>query len=172
MRASGTFTEMFDVWFADDGQAWMRPERVESFLQSLDQELHAIGCRRGTGSEVKSSVTLIGHPDAIAGQNADWVTERIRQSCKILEANGALEVLGACVGTPEDTASHFHDAVAKLEALHIAIEGIGDPAAELTLGRNCADISRVNHLLRTSGDRLAAESARDHDDLQRAFMVE
>eukprot|EP00972_Heterocapsa_arctica_P032946 4846699-Heterocapsa_arctica.AAC.1 len=45
----------FDVWFADDGQGYVRPDKVEGYLQALDCELAKAGCTRGEMPDGKSS---------------------------------------------------------------------------------------------------------------------
>ena len=63
-----------DACFADDGQVFARPDRVEPFLETLDAVLARIGCARGGMPGAKSSVTLVGHPDALAALGDDRLT--------------------------------------------------------------------------------------------------
>ena len=49
---------------------------------------------------MKSVVRLVGHPDAVAAHGAEWVTERVRTTCKVDAPNSECEVLGAAVGPP------------------------------------------------------------------------
>ncbi len=174
-RKGGGPSGIFDVWFADDGQALCRPADVDCFLACLDDAVARSGCTRGEGRDVKSMVRLVGHPDALAAFHAtehsqDWITDRIRRTCRIESDNSAIEVLGSIVGAPCDRAAQFHDCVSKLEALHATLGELDDPQVELVLGRKCADISRVAHLLRTNGFFLPEDVATKHDAAQRRFL--
>gem|GEM_PF-7075693 len=162
-EAGHTFA--FDAWFADDGQAWVRPDRVDPFLRALDVQLKAIGCTRGELPSAKSAVTLIGHPDALAALDDAWLTPHVRRTCEVRAPNSATEVLGAMVGSDDAVIAQFGECAAATGELQCAIATLGDPAAELTLGRSCADVSRVNHLMRTAGDVL-------HDGPVDAFDVQ
>ena len=161
---------VFDLWYADDGQEFLRLCQVDGFLRALDGELAPVGCTRGELPAVKSSVTLIGHPAALAAVDDAWVTELVGRTCKVLAPNSAIEVLGTMVGPDSAVRQQFHERVAGTNDLHKALGQLCDPAAELTLGRSCADVARVNHLLRTSGDILAGDAATLHDYQQRCFV--
>ena len=161
----------FDLWFAGDGQIYVRPDRLDSFLKAMDAELAKAGCTRGEVPDAKSAVTLIGHPDAIASAGDTWLTPYVIQTCKVRTPNGAAEVLGAVIGSDQDVIKQFDDRVRTTGELHSAIEGLADPAIELTLGRSCADVARIGHLLRASGDVLA-DGPVSHFDLQQIAFLE
>ena len=161
---------VFDAWFADDGQAYVRPDKVDGYLQALDAELAKAGCTRGEGADVKSSVTLIGHPDVIGSLDGSWLTPYIERTCKVRAPNSSIEVLGSVVGTAAAVISQFDERVQATGAIHTAIEQLCDPAIELTLGRSCADVARVTHLLRTSGDIIVEGPVGEHDLMQQAFV--
>jgi len=63
-----------------------------------------------------------------------------------------VEVLGAVIGAPDEMRKHFSDAAQAAIDLRTAIGELDEPAAELTLGRSCADIAKVSHLFRIAGD--------------------
>ena len=133
------------------------------------------GATRGEGDDVKTVVRLIGHPDALEAfhgseESTQWVTGRIQRTCKIKAPNTSTEVLGTIVGSVEDCAAQFADKIARLEKLHSAICELDDPQVELTLGRICADVSRVIHLLRTNGGILPSGTVAAHDAAQQSFL--
>lgn len=161
----------FDFWYADDGSALMPPTLVDLYLETLDAEAARAGCTRGSGADVKSSVTLIGHPDAIADYEAEWVTDRIRDTCKLREPNAPTEVLGAILGSNDESVEQFDVQLRKLRLLHDALEPLADPAIELTLGRACADLCKTVHLLRIHGDILHERGVHEHDDIQRDYVA-
>ena len=114
---------------------------------------------------------MIGHPDAVAAYEADWITDRIRDTCKLREPNAPTEVLGAMIGQPDCAVEQFDGHLRDLRLLRDSLEPFADPAVELTLGRACADISRIVHSLRNHGDILHDRCAHEHDDLQRGFIA-
>ena len=73
------------------------------------------------------------------------------------------------IGDESEVQTFFGEKLRKLSTLHDSIAEIGDPAVELALGRCCADVSRVTHLLRSSGDFLKGNAAEEHDKLQKRF---
>ena len=148
----------------------MRPDKVEVFLRTLEIELLKAGCTRGEMPDCKSSVTLIGHPDALSHLDASWLTAYVRRTCEVRQPNSPIEVLGAIVGEAAEIIAQFQERVRATSAIHSAIEELCDPAVELTLGRSCADVARVNHLLRTSGDVIADGPIGEHDLLQQSFV--
>ena len=148
----------------------MRPDKVEGFLRALDHELALAGCTRGEMPDAKSAVTLIGHPEALAGLDGRWLTPYICRTCEVREPNAAVEVLGAVVGDIEAVFQQFDQCVKKTGAVHQAIEELDDPAMELTLSRSCADASRAHHLLRTAGDTIAEGPVGEHDLQQQALL--
>ena len=60
--------------------------------------------------------------------------------------------------------------MAKVDCLDGVLETLGDPAVELTIGRSCADVSKVGHLLRTFGDVLAGAPTAGLDGLQQSVV--
>ena len=147
-----------------------RPGSINEFLVTLDAELAKSGCTRGEVPDAKSSVTLFGHPDALAAFDDSWRTPYVERTCAVRAPNAATEVLGATLGSAEEVCAHFDASVRATGVLHTAIETLCDPATELTLGRSCADVSRVCHLLRTAGDVIADGPVAEHDRQQEAFV--
>ncbi len=120
--------------------------------------------------DAKSAVTFVGHPDALEALDGSWLTAYIRRTCEVREPNSATEVLGSVVGTPNSQAVQFLEHVEKLESLHGALEELLDPQVELILGRKCADVSKVAHLLRTNGHFLHCDVVALHDAAQQRFL--
>ena len=155
---------MFDVWYADDAQALCRPAHLDDFLRTLDEAAAKRGSVRGRGSDCKSRVRLIGHPDALAAfaaSEADtaagstmvvmgshpepgaWVTEYVAESCIVDTPNAAFECLGTIVGDDGAFQEQFARHVRKTEELYELIGGVLDPAAELALGRACGSVRKA-----------------------------
>ena len=67
---------------------------------------------------MKSSVRLIGDESAFLAIKEDleenWVTERVREICKVLEPTGHVEVLGAVIGTTMEGNQFFDERLAKI----------------------------------------------------------
>jgi len=153
----------FSFWYCDDGQAVCRPCDVGLFLECLGAAAARVGATRGEGPEVKSHVRLLGHADALAAFSEDWLTERVARTCQVGEPNADCEVLGAAAGAPAATEAAFRARTANLRELHAALAEVNDPAAELTLGRACADVARCVHLLRAAGHHVSEDALADHD---------
>ncbi len=174
-RKGLTQAGVFDFWFADDGQLICRAQDVDLVLECLDAALAKCGASRGEGSDVKSVVRLVGHPDAIdaffsCDATGDWISERIRRTCKVAAPNSAIEVLGTMLGSDLDRNAQFTECLSKLEKLHGTLSSLDDPQVEMILGRACGDVSRVTHLLRTNGGFLDNSVVSKHDDVQRCFL--
>jgi hypothetical protein len=174
-RIGGGAKPFFSAWFADDGQCICRPEDVDAYLGSLDEAIAQAGATRGAGSNVKSVVRLVGHSDALAAfaasdAAATWITERVSATCRVQEANSALEVLGAMVGPYDAQQSHFKGKLDKVAGLHEKLLSLGDPPVELVLGRMCGSVAKVAYLLRLSGNVIGAGALQQHDDQLRTFL--
>jgi len=161
----------FSFWYCDDGQVICRPADVSLFLECLDAAAAKAGATRGEGSDVKSTVKLVGHPEALASFSEDWITDSTRRTCKVGEPNSPEEVLGAMLGPQEARDEHFQSRVQKTKELQETIPEVADPATELTLGRLCANVSRVTHLLRVSGTMLSERVLLEHDDASATFVA-
>ena len=74
------------------------------------------------------------------------------------------------IGDAEEVHWQFDAHLDKLAILHDTIANLEDAATELTLSMVCAGLSKVNHLLRVSGDILHTTLTDRHDALQRAIL--
>ena len=67
---------------------------------------------------MKSTVRLIGDATAIASfhehQEESWITDRIRDTCQILEPNTTIEVLGTTIGSQKDRDDACGERLSKL----------------------------------------------------------
>ena len=165
----------------DDGQGYMRPAMLKEYLHTLDDEAAKVGAVRSAGDAAKSTAVLVGHPAALAACEAEqqqlrqqqlptWDSPSVRRACRVLEPNAPLEVLGAVIGDVEVVHRQFDAHLDKLAILHDTIANLEDAAIELTLSRVCEGLSKVNHLLRVSGDILQTTLTDRHDALQRAML--
>jgi hypothetical protein len=170
-RKASDLPGCFAAWYCDDGQAVCRPADVDLYLQCLDAAAARVGATRGEGPDVKTRVRLIGHPDAVEAFNETWLTDRIQQTCQVGEPNEATEVLGAVVGPAAAQEAHFLERVHASSELRGSLAEVADPATELTLGRLCADVSRVTHLLRASGASVSEAAAGQHDAALSDFVA-
>ena len=125
--------------------------------------------------DAKTVARLVGHPEALLAhaadpRNAEWATDHVRATCHIGEPNCDIEVLGAIVGTAAGRETQFQAKVDKLAGLHDALATLAEAPVEMVLGRLCADVSKVNYLLRLAGDTLSPEVVSSHDTEQRRFL--
>jgi len=146
-----------DVWFIDDGQVLIKPQAVDDFLRILDEELAEVGSSRGEGEGVKSVCRFFG-PQQARGQSAEWITERVRRTCKLPDSALPVKVLGALVGGTGALATggvavddQVKGKVSELVELGQLIAEVEDPATELVLTKKCADVTRLQYLLRVGG---------------------
>jgi hypothetical protein len=165
----------FTMWFADDGQLICRPADVHDIIVALDAALARAGATRGSLPDAKTIARLVGHPEALLAhaadpRNAEWATDHVRATCHIGEPNCDVEVLGAVVGTAAGREAQFHAKVNKLSELHDALCTLAEAPVEMVLGRLCADVSKVNYLLRLAGASLSPEVVSCHDSEQRRFL--
>ena len=72
-----------------------------------------------------------------------------------------MKILGAYVGDPDKIPAHFEDIMQKVKTLHASIDVVDDPATQFVLKDSCADVSKVMHLLRLSGDILSTGAHAD-----------
>ena len=177
MRAQkppGSDLSCFGFWFADDGQYFCRLSDVDLFLKCLDKAAAAAGLSRGSGDDVKSTVRLVGSDEAISSflerHEENWVTARIRSTCKILEPNSSIEVLGTVLGPLQDRDDAFAARLAKLQTLREDLADIECAGVELLLGRFCANTTKVTHLLRAHGCLLSKQLLDRFDDLAASFI--
>ena len=93
-------------------------------------------------------------------------------TCKILAPNAGAEILGAPIGDVGFVGDYLREKTIKVGQVHAALRELERPAAELLLGRCCADVAKISHLLRTVGDIVPEEVTAAFDQQQRAFVEE
>ena len=74
------------------------------------------------------------------------------------------------MGTAAGRETRFPTKVDKPAGLHDAVATLAEAPVEMILGRLCADVSKVNHLLRLAGDTLSPEVVSSHDTKQQRFL--
>lgn len=166
-RLNADDCEFFDAWYIDDGQLFCEPGRVDLVLRTLDEELAAVGATQGAidgDVDVKSSVRIVGLPEAVRDVGCGWQTEYICNTCKLPNAEAGGHVLGVDFGHAASvTDEQFSDTALKAKAVQEAIGLIGDAGIEVLLTRRCADVCKVTHLLRAIGPDLGEAVLDDHD---------
>ena len=87
-----------EEWFIDDGQAFAKPEDVETWMRQLDESISKVGGLRGSLADgaAKSSARLLC-PDGSEAAHAGWDTQYVRHATKILQRNDFTTALGACI---------------------------------------------------------------------------
>ena len=107
----------------DDGQVFCRPEHVDRVLRRLDEGMNAIGASRGTrtaGDDIKSTVRVFGN----AENSDDWVTDYVKDTCKIQTPSSECKVLGGALGPAAQHAAVYVAAVSKTAGIHEAINNM------------------------------------------------
>ena len=171
IRADG-IAEGVWFWFIDDGQLFVRPKYVDAVLRILDDELAKRGATRGAisrGDNVKSSVKCwipCGHEADCSG----WDTPYVRDTCRILDSHSDSKVLGVVLGSQLSRTAHFEAALSRAQALHEAIDSVGDAAVEVVLKSECAGVAKVVHILRATGDLLPLASLSSVDERLRVSL--
>ena len=150
-------TGVCDEWFVDDGQALVTPSKADMWLRCLDEALAGMGSTRLPESgDVKSVARLICQPGQETAYSG-WDTAYIRQTCKVKTMADGAEVLGSVVSSSIGVQALAEKVVRNAAATQEAISSIDHPATQLVLTRQCADVAKLTHVLRTVGD-LAAET--------------
>ena len=152
----------FDMWYMDDGQVLIDPGAADLFLQVLDEELNAVGASRGSGEGVKSVARLVGSEAACDEAGVGWITERIRDTCKLPGPNAqSVGILGVDIA---DGDAQFRETCGKVASTRAAIASVGDAATELILTRMCGDACKITHLLRAHGVNIPDDALKEFDD--------
>ena len=163
---------IMDAWFMDDACVAAPPALFDAALRALDRSLAEKGVSRGRGADVKSTARIICPPATAAAWDAladQWATPYVRDTCKVLEPNAAVEYLGTMVGGPVESAASLVQSMRKTAAKRTAIAALDNPAAELILLRRVSDVANINYWLRCQGDRLDPATAQSFDaELRRA----
>ena len=94
----------------------------------------------------------------------------MRDTCKILDAHSDSKVLGVVLGTTPSRTAHFEAALSRAQALHEAIDLVGDAAVEVVLKSECAGVSKVLHILRATGDLLPTAALSSVDESLRVSL--
>ena len=144
-----------DEWFIDDGQAFVKPELADAWLQSVDAAIAALGGQRKRGSECKSHARLLCTRE-FAASHPNWASPYVQATCIVEDGLLSPKVLGVHVGSNEACAADLDRVCAKTAAAREGIQELNAPCAEVTLERVCLNVSKAAFLLRCQGDRLDA----------------
>lgn len=136
-RASTGALQTLDVWYIDDGH--MRGNLVDGdlWLAAFD------ACGVGKGIVRSETKSLFRHHDADTPAPPYTAV-----TCMRRDPAAAVKYLGVEIGRERE---QFAQKVQELAALHRKIRQIDDPAVELVLTQQCADVGKVMHLLRAVG---------------------
>ena len=160
-----------DEWYIDDGQAFVPPSEVESWLKALNLAVAKFGGSRGSIADgnAKSSCRLIC-PESRRHQFSGWDTSYVHDTCKVLHSDAATTALGAIFGDDTTMQAAVGEAIDKAAELREAIADIDHAATEVVLTRQCADVAKLSYHLRLNGDRIGDELlCRFDSDLRRAL---
>lgn len=144
-RPANAPLRLVDTWYLDDSDCWGDLLDGDLFLAAVDLAGWRAGMHRNAR---KSSFCALG---AAAGRPAPpWTqcTTPVRTSAE------PYKVLGVQLRV-HDAITQFDDRTKTVAAIHELIGGIADPAIELVLVRQCAEVNRVTYLLRALGPELA-----------------
>ena len=124
---------IFDEWFVDDGQVFVRPFQFDPFLRVLDGALATFGATRGcvAHGNVKSSARLLCPP----------------QPQKHHGAGVSLRLSRAHQCTPWGS-------VRAGDEMRSAIGSVDHAPTEMVLTRQCADVSKLTYHKCINGDML------------------
>jgi hypothetical protein len=130
----------FDTWYLDDSFIRGRLLDGDLWLAALDAVGAAAGLERST---TKSSFRLTSDDDVVPPYTF--------ATCVVKPWSDPVKFLGVSLADP---ASQFAAKCDEVAALHKQLANLDDPAIELILIRECADVSRITHLLRAIGPLL------------------
>jgi hypothetical protein len=134
------YLRAFDVWYIDDGYVRASSLDGDLWLAAFDAVGVSAGVERSTA---KSSYTSLSHDPVVPPYTS--------LMCTIAPRHRKSKFLGVHIN---DTPSQFAKLTEDVEKLHRSITKLDDPAIELLLVRQCAEVSRVTHLLRAIGPTL------------------
>ena len=113
-----------------------------------------MGATSGRGPFVKYTAQLLSAAASPTG-SADWATDYVRASCKVLEPADPIEMIGVRLGVPAE--QQVQEAISKMAEVHEALGLVADSRVELTLAHHCADACQLMHQLRARGPEVSSE---------------
>ena len=105
---------------------------------------------------IKSTCRLVCPPPRRRHEFDGWDTEYVRSTTRVLNSDDPTTALGAPFGPHSHLDSVVSSCVDKAATLREAIIGIDHAPTELTLTRQCADVSKLVYHMRINGDRLSS----------------
>ncbi|CAK0854119.1 unnamed protein product, partial [Prorocentrum cordatum] len=164
--------QVWDCWFAGDGQVFCRRAAADRVFAVLGAAAARCGIARATGVDAKTTVKLMCRPSFVAELCDAWAALNTANACKILPPSAGAEMLGPPIGDADFVGAFVREMTHEVGQLHAALRELERPAAELVLGRCCADVAKISHFLRTVGDVVPDEVTAAFDLQQRAFVEE
>jgi len=153
----GAPLKLLDVWYIDDGHT--RADLIDGdlWLAAFDVCGAGLGiCRSETKSLFACAADDIPTPPYTAGM------------CRRREHGAIVKYLGVEIGNQNLQFAAKVDAMAHLQT---RIRELDDPAIELLLTQQCADVGKVMHLLRAVGPDFGVGGALRPEDLEKLDSV-
>ena len=146
---------MLDVWYVDDAFVRGKCVDVELWLAAFDAQGALAGFQRNSMKSIYH-----GHP----GQPTPPYTA---MTCRTRGAMEATKYLGVSIGSE----SHqFMARVEEVRELHEKLQNLEDPAVELVLTRQCAEVGKVMYLMRAVAPAVVAAGGRGLSEAALAAM--
>jgi hypothetical protein len=141
-----------DFWYLDDGDVLCSPALVVPYLQAFDQANPTVGAER---SCPKSEVIYYCTVDDLDNHSSEWRLEEVRQLAAVSTADQGSVTLGIATGPDECVLEQLRQKTRVVKAMHERVQVCADPQTELVLAGDSLGVSRVNHIMRVHGARLA-----------------
>jgi hypothetical protein len=139
-----------DVWYLDD--SYIRASVIDGDLWLAAAD--ACGAWAGLERSITKSSYRAAPRDGV-------IPPYTAVSCDIQDWSEPIKFLGVSLSNPGE---QFAKKTQEVAALHKRLRGLDDPAVELLLIRECAEVNRVNHLLRAVGPVLPSTPAAGSSD--------
>jgi hypothetical protein len=132
----------------------MRPCLGVSFLMAYDRHTANQGGKRNMK---KTRSILYATQADVEAHQADWHVAELRRLCTLTDAAGDNVCLGTSLGGAASRVNHFKRRVEVAGAMHDRLRHMHHTASEHVLAKSCVGVTKVAHLLRSSGEELRNE---------------
>ena len=123
-----------DVWFLDDGTAYMMPDLAAPYLGAYDRVTAAQGGKRNFS---KTVVTLYATDEQVRENAARWDLEHLKTLCVVQAPTAPGKSLGVALGGVQARAADFRTKASIAQKMHDKVRRIGGSGAELALSQAC-----------------------------------
>ena len=127
---------LIDTWYIDDGFIRAHPLDGDLWLAAFD----AVGALHGISRNRSKSLFRSYHSAPVPPYTS--------ASSSVLDPSSNIKYLGVSLANFD---AQFRDATANLARLHHRIHSLNDPALQLTLSTQCAQVSKVSYFIRSVG---------------------